>query len=124
MKKFLLISAILIVICITAGYFALQREALPSTELAATPQVTTPILTPPTTPPVTPKTAITQKQSLIESLPLAQAAQSAAAHYEYTISLPPYSQPLGKGDFDRLNPNHSMPSKCQLKKTTNKYLCR
>ncbi|AUJ69386.1 hypothetical protein [Pseudoalteromonas sp. NC201] len=106
MKKFLLISAILIVICITAGYFALQREALPSPELAATPQVTTPILTPPTTPPVTPKTAITQKQSLIESLPLAQAAQSAAAHYEYTISLPPYSQPLGKGDFDRLNPNH------------------
>ncbi|UDM62287.1 hypothetical protein KIJ96_03210 [Pseudoalteromonas piscicida] len=105
MKKFLLISVILIVVCITAGYFALQREAQPSPELPA-PQVTTPILTPPTTQPTTPKTAITQKQSLVESLPLAQAAQTAAAHYEYTISLPPYSQPLGKGDFDRLNPNH------------------
>ncbi|MDW7550139.1 hypothetical protein HUZ36_12955 [Pseudoalteromonas sp. McH1-7] len=107
MKKFFLISTLLVIVCIAAVFFALQRPMPPSPTpaLQATPPLNASAITP------TPKAATAQataskKQPLIDALPLAQAAQSAAAHYEYSISLPPYSQPLGKGDFDRLNPNH------------------
>ncbi|PCK33196.1 hypothetical protein [Pseudoalteromonas piscicida] len=116
MKKFLFISALLVLICLVAGYFALQQPAAQFNQPYKQPASSSAKPVKSTAPKPSQQPEVKSK-SLIESLPLAQAAESAAAHYEHSISIPPYSQPLNKNDVDRIDPNHFYAIEMPLEET-------